>query len=429
MIAAIAPLLIALASFALRLFNIASIKTMIFDEVYYVDGARDLLKYGVEVSGSKPEFVVHPPIGKWMIGLGIKLFGDNPLGWRFATALVGSLMILIVALIAHRLFYSPLLTALASALMAVDGLALVHSRTALLDNFLAFFILVATYFFVVKKYWWTGLFLGLALATKWSAIYFILLFGCIALYRAFTHHTGRDLIRPSLSRIGAFGILPIAIYITSWWGWFASDRGWDRHYSSSVVKSFIYYHQQMLNFHTSLTEKHNYQANPWSWMILGRPTSFYYETPKSCGAATCSQEVLALGTPFLWWLGTIAVAVVIGFWIRSLVQRNFDPAVTIIVAGITAGYLPWFFFQKRTVFSFYSIIFEPFIILALVYCARIFLTTQRRKSDRAFILGELGILGLFIVIALNFIYFLPLYIGQVTTYDAWHAHMWFESWI
>ena len=429
MIAAIAPLLIALASFALRLFNIASIKTMIFDEVYYVDGARDLLKYGVEVSGSKPEFVVHPPIGKWMIGLGIKLFGDNPLGWRFATALIGSLMILIVALIAHRLFYSPLLTALASALMAVDGLALVHSRTALLDNFLAFFILVATYFFVVKKYWWTGLFLGLALATKWSAIYFILLFGCIALYRAFTHHTGRDLIRPSLSRIGAFGILPIAIYITSWWGWFASDRGWDRYYSSSVVKSFIYYHQQMLNFHTSLTEKHNYQANPWSWMILGRPTSFYYETPKSCGAATCSQEVLALGTPFLWWLGTIAVAVVIGFWIRSLVQRNFDPAVTIIVAGITAGYLPWFFFQKRTVFSFYSIIFEPFIILALVYCARIFLTTQRRKSDRAFILGELGILGLFIVIALNFIYFLPLYIGQVTSYDAWHAHMWFESWI
>ncbi len=429
MIAAIAPLLIALASFALRLFNIASIKTMIFDEVYYVDGARDLLKYGVEVSGSKPEFVVHPPIGKWMIGLGIKLFGDNPLGWRFATALVGSLMILIVALIAHRLFYSPLLTALASALMAVDGLALVHSRTALLDNFLAFFILVATYFFVVKKYWWTGLFLGLALATKWSAIYFILLFGCIALYRAFTHHTGRDLIRPSLSRIGAFGILPIAIYITSWWGWFVSDRGWDRHYSSSVVKSFIYYHQQMLNFHTSLTEKHNYQANPWSWMILGRPTSFYYETPKSCGAATCSQEVLALGTPFLWWLGTIAVAVVIGFWIRSVVQRNFDPAVTIIVAGITAGYLPWFFFQKRTVFSFYSIIFEPFIILALVYCARIFLTTQRRKSDRAFILGELGILGLFIVIALNFIYFLPLYIGQVTSYDAWHAHMWFESWI
>lgn len=429
MIAAVAPLVIAVASFFLRIFDIASIKTMIFDEVYYVDGARDLLKYGVEVSGSEPEFVVHPPVGKWMIASGIKLFGDNSLGWRFATALVGSLMILLVALIAHRLFYSPLLTALASALMAIDGLALVHSRTALLDNFLAFFILAATYFFISRKYWWTGLFLGLALATKWSALYFIAIFGLIALYRAFAHHTGRELIRPTLSRISSFGILPLIVYITSWWGWFASSRGWDRHHSTNPISSFIYYHQEMLNFHTGLNEKHPYQANPWSWMIMGRPTSFYYETPKSCGADTCSQEVLALGTPFLWWAGTIAVAIVLGFWIRSLLNRRFDPAVTIIIAGMAAGYLPWFFFQQRTVFSFYAIVFEPFMILALVYSVRLFLTAQRRKSQRAYLFGEIAVLVAFIALATNFIYFLPLYLGQVTTYSDWYAHMWFKSWI
>jgi len=429
MIAAIAPLLIALASFVLRLFNIASIKSFIFDEVYYVDGARDLLKYGVEVTGKNPEFVVHPPVGKWLIGSGISIFGDNPLGWRFATALVGSLMILLVALIAQRLFYSPILTALASALMAIDGLALVHSRTALLDNFLAFFILAATYFFISRRYWWSGLFLGLALATKWSALYFIVAFGLIALYRAFTHHTGRELIRPTISRIGAFGVLPLAVYITSWWGWFASSRGWDRHHSSNPISSFIFYHKEMFNFHTNLTENHPYQANPWSWLIMGRPTSFFYETPTSCGSSSCSQEVLALGTPFLWWLGTIAIAIVFGFWIRSLITKSFDPAITIIVAGISAGYLPWFFFQQRTVFSFYAIIFEPFMILALVYCARLFLTAQRRKSDRAYRFGEFALLTLVTVIFLNFLYFLPLYLGQITTYDAWHAHMWFESWI
>ena len=429
MVAAIAPLVIALASFILRLFNLASIKSLIFDEVYYVDGARDFLKYGVEVSGSQPEFVVHPPVGKWMIASGIKLFGDNALGWRFTTALVGSLMILVVALIAHRLFYSPLLTALASGLMAIDGLALVHSRTALLDNFLTFFILVATYFFIAKKYWWTGLFLGLALATKWSALYFIVVFALIALYRAFTHHSGRDLIRPTLSRIGSFGILPIAVYLTSWWGWFVSSRGWDRDHSSNPIASFIFYHQEMLNFHTGLSEKHPYQANPWSWLIMGRPTSFFYETPTTCGADSCSQEVLALGTPLLWWSGAIAIAIVFGFWVRSLLVRNFDPAVTIIVSGIAAGYLPWFFFQERTVFSFYAIVFQPFVILALVYCARLFLTAQRRKSDRAYRIGEFLLLGVFLLITLNFIYFLPLYLGQVTTYEAWHAHMWFASWI
>jgi dolichyl-phosphate-mannose-protein mannosyltransferase len=429
MIAAIAPILIALSSFFLRLFNLASIKTPIFDEVYYVDGARDYLKYGVEVTGVDSEFIVHPPVGKWMIALGIKIFGDNPLGWRFMTALVGSLMILIIALIAHRLFYSPILTALAAGLMAIDGLALVHSRTALLDNFLAFFILCATYLFVIRRYWWSGLFLGLALATKWSALYFIVIFGAIALYRAFTHHTGRDLIRPSLSRIASFGALPIAVYITSWWGWFASSRGWDRNYSNNPLTSFIYYHQEMLNFHTGLSEKHPYQANPWSWMVMGRPTSFFYETPSSCGAEACSQEVLALGTPLLWWAGTIAVAVVIGFWIRALLHRSIDPAQTIIVAGISAGYLPWFFFQQRTVFNFYAIVFEPFLILALVYCARLFLTSQRRKSDRAYHFSQFVLFSLFALLAANFFFFLPLYMGDVITYQAWQARMWFPSWI
>jgi dolichyl-phosphate-mannose--protein O-mannosyl transferase len=429
MVAAIAPLVIALGSFLLRIFDIATIKSLIFDEIYYVDGARDFLKYGVEVSGSQPEFVVHPPVGKWMIASGIKLFGDNALGWRFTTALVGSLMILIVALIAHRLFYSPLLTALASGLMAVDGLALVHSRTALLDNFLAFFILIATYFFISRRYWWTGLFLGVALATKWSALYFIMIFALIALYRAFTYNSGKDLIRPTISRIGAFGFLPIIVYVTSWWGWFASSRGWDRNHSSHPISSFIFYHQEMLNFHTGLSEKHPYQANPWSWLIMGRPTSFFYQTPTTCGADSCSQEVLALGTPLLWWSGTIAIAIVLGFWVRSLLTRNFDPAVTIIVVGIAAGYLPWFFFQQRTVFSFYAIVFQPFMVLALVYCARLFLTSLRRKSDRAYRTGEFILFGAFILIAINFIYFLPLYLGEVITYESWHSHMWFASWI
>lgn len=429
MIVAIAPVLIAVAAFLLRLFDLGAIKSLIFDEIYYVDGARDFLKYGVEVSGSQPEFVVHPPVGKWMIASGIKIFGDNPFGWRFATALVGSLMILVIALIAHRLFYSPILTALASALMAIDGLALVHSRTALLDNFLAFFILCATYFFISRKYWWSGLFLGFALATKWSALYFIAIFALIALYRVFSHHTGKELIRPTISRLASFGLLPIFIYITSWWGWFASSRGWDRDYSSNIFASFIHYHQQMLNFHTGLSEKHPYEANPWSWLIMGRPTSFFYETPSTCGTASCSQEVLALGTPLLWWAGTIAIAVVLGFWIRSLMTRSFDPAVTIIVAGISAGYLPWFFFQERTVFSFYAIIFEPFMILALIYCAKLFLTSLRSKSERAYLFGEISLLFVFLILLVNFIYFLPLYLGQVITYEAWQAHMWFPSWI
>lgn len=180
----------------------------------------------------------------------------------------------------------------------------------------------------------------------------------------------------------------------------------------------------MLGFHTGLVEKHAYQANPWSWIVMGRPTSFYYQSPKGCGAENCAQEVLALGTPFLWWIGTIAVAVVFGFWIKSLAQKLYEPQLNIIVVGITAGYLPWFFFQERTVFSFYAIVFQPFIILAILYCAYIALIHFKNSRNTYIFIALVGA-----VIFLNFIYFLPIFIADVITYEAWRARMWLPSWI
>ena len=415
---------IALFALILRLLNLGTPKGFIFDEVYYVDGARDYLKYGVEVTGAEPEFVVHPPVGKWLIALGIKIFGDNEFGWRFMGALLGSVMVILIALIAQRLFRNTFLTISASALIAMDGLALVHSRTALLDIYLSFFILLATYFFVMRWHWWTGVALGMAVATKWSGLYFLALFAAIALYRAFTHHTGRELIKPTLKTFAQYALLPISIYLSSWSGWFLSSRGWVRDHSANIITSFLYYHSQMLGFHTGLVEKHSYQANPWSWIVMGRPTSFYYQSPKGCGADNCAQEVLALGTPFLWWLGAIAVAVVIGFWINSLAQKRYEPSLNIIVAGIAAGYLPWFFFQKRTVFTFYAIVFQPFLILAIIYCAYVALIHFKNSRNIYIFTGIIGV-----AIFINFIYFLPLFTADVITYDSWQARMWLPSWI
>ena len=415
---------IALFALVLRLLNLGTPKGFIFDEVYYVDGARDYLKYGVEVTGADPEFVVHPPIGKWLIALGIKIFGDNEFGWRFMGALLGSVMVILIALVAQRLFRNAFLTISAGALIAMDGLALVHSRTALLDIYLSFFVLLATYFFVMRWHWWTGLALGLAVATKWSGLYFLALFAAIAIYRAFTLHTGRELIKPTLKSFVQYALVPITVYFSSWIGWFASNRGWARDHASNVITSFFLYHSQMLGFHTGLVEKHSYQANPWSWIVMGRPTSFYYQSPKGCGADNCAQEVLALGTPFLWWVGAIALAVVFGFWIRSLAQKRYEPSLNIIVAGMTAGYLPWFFFQERTVFSFYAIVFEPFLILAIIYCAYVALIHFKNSRNTYVFIGVIGI-----AIFANFIYFLPLFNGDVITYESWQARMWLPSWI
>ena len=157
---------------------------------------------------------------------------------------------------------------------------------------------------------------------------------------------------------------------------------------------------------------------------MGRPTSFFYATPKNCDAKDCAQEVLALGTPFVWWVGTIAIAVVVGYWIKSLLQHRVDSAANLVVLGLAAGYLPWFAMQQRTVFSFYAIIFEPFLILAIVYCAKLLLDSGLKPAISQSIVG-----GAFALIVLCFLYFLPLYTAQVMTYEDWHLRMWFESWI
>ena len=416
--------LIALIALAMRVFRLGQPKGFIFDELYYVNGAQDYLKYGVEIDGLKPEFIVHPPVGKWAIALGIKLFGDHEFGWRIASAFFGSLLILLVGLIAKELFKSNLWAALASGLIALDGLALVHSRTALLDLFLTFFIALALWAWLKNWYWLAGIAFGLAAATKWSGLYFLVLFALITFYRISTQNSGRQLFKPILKFVGQFGLLPIMTYLISWIGWFRSDRGWDRDWSPNALKSFWHYHAEMLNFHTGLVTKHSYQANPWSWLIQGRPTSFFYGSPKGCGADSCSQEVLALGTPLLWWFGTIALFFVLGIIIRNFLFKKSDFAAIFIWSGLIAGYLPWFLFQKRTVFSFYAIVFEPFLIFALVYCAKYLMESKVRRE-----ISQTIITIALLAIALNFIYFYPIFAGEVITYDAWYARMWLPSWI
>ena len=403
-------LVISFLAFLLRIFNLSKPKGLVFDEIYYVDGARDYLKFGVEVTKGAPEFIVHPPVGKWLIAIGIKLFGNHEFGWRIAVAVAGTLTVYLTARIAQRIFHENKWATLAALLMALDGLNLVMSRTALLDIFLTLFVLLAVNAWLKGKYLNFAIYLGLAMGSKWSAIYFVVVFLILEL-----------IVNRNLIRVIKVGITSGAIYIISWFGWFSSSLGWDRDSKSNPLSSLIYYHKEMLGFHTGLTEKHSYQANPWSWLVMGRPTSFFYESPKGCGTKNCAQEVLAIGTPILWWLGAIAIVFLIGVNLHNLAMREFDLASLIPFLGILAGYLPWFFFQKRTVFTFYAVVFAPFLILAIVLLAKLAYEYDEKL--------KYVITIVVIAIALNFLYFYPVFTGAITTYDAWYARMWWSSWI
>ena len=405
----LALLFILLFSALTRFINLGRPAELVFDEVYYVDGARDYLAHGVELDNGAAEFIVHPPVGKWLIALGIKVFGDNPFGWRFSAALIGTASILLVYLIAKKLFRSEFVSLVAAALMALDGLHLVMSRTALLDIFLSFFILLAFYLLIMEKLWWAGLVFGLALGTKWSAVYVLVAVGIYLLIAQ-----RRYLLSPI-----QFGLLPLAVYISSWFGWFLSSDGWSRNSKSNPLASLINYHREILNFHTGLTTDHSYQASAWNWLILGRPTSFFYDDPKSCGVESCSQEVLAIGTPILWWAGLIAIFVAIGYFINRREKSN-----GLILLFLLSSYLPWLAFPERTTFFFYAIAFQPFLILCIVFVLSKFLENEvTRKVRQQYALAGVAL------VALCFAYFYPIFVGQIIDYSDWYARMWFSSWI
>ena len=155
--------------------------------------------------------IVHPEVGKWLIALGEKAFGMDPFGWRVAAAVVGALMVLVMCRLARRVTGSTLLGLVAGLLLSLDGLQFVLSRLALLDIFLAFFILCAVHCLVADRDWYRarlaasspsrsrtprrgdrcaallfrpwllagGVCWGLAIGTKWTAIYPLAAFGVL----------------------------------------------------------------------------------------------------------------------------------------------------------------------------------------------------------------------------------------------------------
>ena len=407
----IAPIsLIITFALILRLWRLNLPTGYIFDEVYYAKNANSLIRNGVELNAQgQAEFIVHPPLGKWLIGIGIKVFGNDEFGWRISAAVIGTLSVVLIYLITKELFKSVFLSNVAAALMALDGLALVMSRVALLDIFLMFFILLAFYFLIKNDLWLSGVAIGLAAATKWSAIFLIPFFILLTLNSL--------QIEPVkwVKRAAQFIFMPALIYLISWSGWIFTGSGWDRQSGSNVFTSLWKYHTAILDFHRNLVETHSYAANPWSWLILGRPTSFFYETPNSCGANTCSQEILAIGTPILWWAGIFAIALTFGLFVA-----HRDRISTVILAGIAGTYLPWFLIQGRTTFYFYAISILPFLILALIYAFNWALKYGDYRKQIILFLA---------VVALNFIYFLPILLGIEIPYSQWLSRMWLRSWI
>ena len=416
-----------------RLWNLGSPHEIMFDETYSVKDAYSIWHLGYEgtwaqnanasfVRGNfstlSPEasFVVHPPLGKWLIATGMELIGPaSSWGWRLAVALAGIATVFLLCRLVWRLFPSPLLVGLAGLFLAIDGVGITESRIGLLDGFIGLFALAAVYCIVrdrqsqreriarllegttegalAPKAGWrpwmisAGVLLGCACSVKWSGLY---LLATIGIMTVIWDGTALRAVKAKVWKLetlvsrgwGNFmRLVPVAgvTYLLTWFGWFMNPSAYKHGWAAAEraagrgswlpdsIADFIEYHRAIYKFHVGLSTPHSYMAKPSGWLLQMRPTSFYWQSNDTLGAdayqcdtRNCVRAITSIGNIPIWWAAFVAVFVVVAY-----VALKRDWRGWVVLAGYIGLYLPWFMYWDRTIFTFYTVAFVPFVVLAL----------------------------------------------------------------
>jgi dolichyl-phosphate-mannose-protein mannosyltransferase len=500
------PLLVTAFGGWLRFNRLAVPRALIFDETYYAKDAWSLLHHGTEwvlatnansliqaghtnifatcthsmyVGDQCGEYVVQPELGKELIAVGEAMFGLNSFGWRFASAVFGTLAILLMCRIARRMTRSTLLGCVAGLLMSLDGLEFVLSRTGMLDIFLMFFVLAAFGCMVVDRdvarerlaamlaagpaddmgprlgirRWRVagGILCGLAIAVKWNAVFYLIGLAILgtcwdigARRAAGSPAFIRGVIRSDVKWLPLTWLaIPFVVYVATWSDWLFSSTGYMRNYASthgvnipiiSALYSLYEYHKEAITFGLGLSQPSQYQSQPWTWLVMTRPTEFYYQCytgPVAGPLTSCparpspgpqySQEVLGIGTPAIWWGSILALLVCLVWWVR---RRDWRAGA--VLAGVAWGWLPWFPLVSRTKYFYYALEFEPFLILSITLCLGLIIGQVSASRMRRSI--GLGIVGVYLVtVLLMFWYFYPIMAARVIPYSDWLSHLWYRT--
>lgn len=491
---------ITLFAFFLRMINVSRPAGLVFDETYYAKDAWSLWHFGFErnwaddanakilhgdLSGLEDgaAFVVHPPLGKWLIGLGEQLFGFNSFGWRFMPLVFGSLLVLVVFRLARRLSRSTLIGVVAAILLTFDGLAFAMSRIALLDIFQATITVAAVLCLVIDRDWFrnkladyleenqlsdlgerfgpgilwrpwrltAGVLFGLACAVKWNSVYVLAAFAVLSvawdLGARRLAGAGKKSWETLISEAPlAFLYLVVAAlpaYLVTWTGWLVSDQGYDRNWGAEnpdalpvkllgkPLGSLWKYHKDTYDFHTGdfiHQATHTYSAHPAGWLVIARPigidavNDIVPGTDGCPGPDNCLRVISGLGTPVLWWIGVFALVAALVWWIGTRDWRFGVPVV-----GVASVWLPWFGQTDRPLFFFYAIMIIPFTVTAVALAMGKVLgeTDDVNRRRRGAI-----VCGVFMALVLiNFAYIYPLLTDGLLRHSQWLQRMWLKSWI
>jgi dolichyl-phosphate-mannose-protein mannosyltransferase len=365
----------------------------------------------------------------------------------------------------------------------LDGLAFVMSRTALLDIFVAFFLVAGVSCLAADRDWFrnrladylerselpdlggrfgpalvvrpwrlaAGVCFGLALGSKWNAVYVLAAFALLSLawdvgarrLAGAGRRSGLAVLRDGIPAFVSLVVLAGVVYLGSWASWFATSGGYDRDWGANnpqartvqlfgaSLASWLHYQKDIWNFHTGdfiNNAEHAYRAGPAGWLVVARPigidavNDIKPGTDGCVGPDNCIRVISGLGTPALWWVAVFALVAAAILWVGGRDWRFGVPVV-----GVLSAWLPWFAHNDRPLFFFYAIAIIPFSTMAVALCIGRLLG-DARAGDRRMVAAIVS--GAFVaLVAANFAYIYPVLTDELLPYRSWLSRMWFRTWI
>lgn len=290
--------------------------------------------------------------------------------------------------------------------------------------------------------------LGLACATKWSGVYFVLFFGAMALAFDVAARRQYQVQRPWLGTVRrdvlpsgyALGLIPFAVYLATYAPWFASETAIDRHAVGQAVgrnsvvplpdavRSLWHYTAKAFHFHAGLTNSagnyHPWESKPWTWPMSLRPVLYAIDQQDvaGCGAQSCVKAEMLVGTPAMWWLAVPVLAY--AGW-RMFVRRDWRYAVVLV--GYCAGWLPWFADIDRQMYFFYAATMAPFLVMGISLVLGDILYHPGQGSERR-TLGLIVVCCYVALVVTNFAWLYPVLTGLPISQQTWNLEIWLPSW-
>lgn len=444
-----------------------------FDEIYHARTAYEHLH------SLRPYETTHPPLGKVLMSFAIAVFGMTPFGWRFAGTLAGVLMLPCMYLLGKLLFKQKWGGLVAMTLLALDLMHFTQTRIATIDSFVVLFIIWSLYFMLrwfMADYFarpfirslpplaLSGLFMGLAVASKWTGCYagvglaIIFFWGIYRRARevcaakailaekrgnkaiseeersactAVAEQGARSLLLTAASCLIFFVAVPLAIYYLSYVPYFAYSGGVTvqkvieaavgTYFTTGQVGGMLGYHAQ-----PGLGMDHFFYSLWYQWPLNLKPMWYASSSYEPAGM---QSTIMAMGNPAVWWVGLAALAAVAVLWAKRHVGRDGlrlyaptdEPRPALLLIWFIAQFLPWILVPRGTyIYHYFPSV--PTIILCTMLC----LDSMAERCEKA---ARIALIALLAAALVLFVAFFP-YASGVTVPQGWlDAMKWFKNWL